>query len=121
MEAETAVNHNIVEQDSALFRYNGVLRSIWGIVKAANKSTVNRTDTLTYSRLFFEKGRKFKTTLSEIGPFQDRHLSGELKSAFEVRQLGPQTLPCFATGYATLRSKAIRLRNVFETLGPDRT
>lgn len=48
-----------------------MLRSILGIVKAADELSVGHGDSLTLLQLFFEEGRKVKVVSSSAGPLQE--------------------------------------------------
>lgn len=57
-EKKTSEEHIVAERDGDLLLYHGVLRSIQGVVKAADERDAGFNDTLTYLRLFSERGAK---------------------------------------------------------------
>lgn len=60
------------EQGGAFSCYHGVLRSIQGIVKAADESIAGHVDVLTQLRLLFEERRNVKAVISTAGLSQER-------------------------------------------------
>lgn len=90
MKSPTEVNlseeRNGAECDAALFRYHEVLRSIRGIVKAADERAAVHADKLTSLQLFFKEGRKVKAVSSLAGPTQEELCVAELESALAAKE-----------------------------------
>lgn len=54
-ETKSSEKHITVERDNTLSRYHGVLRSVRGIVRAADECNTRHPNTLAQLRLFFKE------------------------------------------------------------------
>lgn len=86
-------DHIIANWDVALNSYCGVLRFVWGIVKAADERSAGHTNKLKHLRLFFEEGRKVEAVSLSAGPSQEGIRVAELEIALKAKELKLQMLP----------------------------
>lgn len=117
VEAKASEERIVAEQDGALLRYHGVVRSIRGIIKASEERHAGHANKFTPLQLLLEGGRKAKAVASSSGPSLKELRVAELESALEAKQLEMQMLPAPASKNLTLRAGVSRLRASVEMLG----
>lgn len=105
-DAKTSEELIVAEHDGGSSRYHAKLRSIRGIVKAADERNTGHADTLTQLRLSCKKGRNLKSISPTMVVSQKGLQVGELESALQANKFELGTFPDLASENSTLREEA---------------